>query len=91
MARDRAVFACSKEDRSTVGLPRREIVNGIFYVMRSGCPWRQLPKDLPPWRTVCRWSAAWRDACAFEKINNVLVMLDRERVGREGSPFSRDH
>ena len=30
------------------GWPLREIVNGIFYVMRSGCPWRQLPKDLPP-------------------------------------------
>ena len=34
------------------GWPLREIVNGIFYVMRSGCPWRQLPKDLPPWSTV---------------------------------------
>jgi putative transposase len=29
--------------------PMREIVNGIFYVMRAGCPWRLLPKDLPPW------------------------------------------
>ena len=46
------------------GWPLREIVNGIFYVMRSGCPWRQLPKDLPPWSTVYRivafiiWKAA---------------------------------
>jgi len=30
----------------------REIVNGIFYVMRSGCPWRLVPSDLPPWRTI---------------------------------------
>ena len=37
--------------------PLREIVNGIFYVMRSGCPWRQLPKDLPPWSTVYRPTA----------------------------------
>ncbi len=29
--------------------PMREIVNGIFYVMRAGCPWRLLPNDLPPW------------------------------------------
>ena len=64
----------------------REIVNGIFYVMRSGCPWRQLPKDLPPWSTVYRWFAAWRDACLFEKINHALVITDRERVGREASP-----
>ena len=64
------------------GWPLREIVNGIFYVMRSGCPWRQLPKDLPPWSTVYRWFAAWRDACLFEKINHALVITDRERVGR---------
>ena len=56
------------------GWPLREIVNGIFYVMRSGCPWRLLPKDLPPWSTVYRWFAAWRDACLFEKINHALVM-----------------
>ena len=54
--------------------------------MRSGCPWRQLPKDLPPWSTVYRWFAAWRDACLFEKINHALVITDRERVGREASP-----
>jgi transposase len=39
----------------------REIINGIFYVMRAGCPWRLLPNDLPPWGTVYRWFAAWRD------------------------------
>ena len=32
--------------------PMREIVNGIFYVMRSGCPWRLVPSDLPPWGTI---------------------------------------
>ena len=41
--------------------PMREIVNGIFYVMRAGCPWRLLPNDLPPWGTIYRWFAAWRD------------------------------
>src|ERR1700751_4508067 len=66
--------------------PMREIVNAIFYVMRSGCPWRQLPKDLPPWGTVYRWFATWRDASVFEKINHALVMADRERVGRAASP-----
>jgi transposase len=47
----------------------REIVNFTFYVMRSGCPCRQLPKDLSPWGTVDRWLATWRDACVFEKID----------------------
>ena len=41
--------------------PMREIVNGIFYVMRAGCPWRLLPSDLPPWGTIYRWFAAFRD------------------------------
>lgn len=68
------------------GWPLREVVNAIFYVMRSGCPWRLLPADFPPWSTVYRWFAAWRDACVFERINHTLVMADRERVGREGSP-----
>jgi hypothetical protein len=41
--------------------PMREILNGIFYVMRAGCPWRLLPNDLPPWETIYRWFAVWRD------------------------------
>jgi transposase len=64
----------------------REIINGIFYVMRSGCPWRLLPSDLPPWSTVYRWFATFRDDSRFEKINHALVMLDRERIGRQASP-----
>jgi transposase len=68
------------------GWPLREIVNAIFYVMRSGCPWRLLPSDFPPWSTVYRWFSAWRDACVFEKLNHALVMADRERCGREASP-----
>jgi len=68
------------------GWPLREIINAIFYVMRSGCPWRLIPVDLPPWSTVYRWFAAWRDACVFERINYTLVMADRESIGREASP-----
>ena len=66
--------------------PMREILNGIFYVMRAGCPWRLLPKDFPPWGTIYRWFAAWRDDGRFERINHALVMADRERVGRAASP-----
>ena len=66
--------------------PKREIVNGIFYVMRSGCPWRLLPSDLPPSITIYRWFARFRDEGRFEKINPALVMLDRERIGRQSSP-----
>ena len=38
--------------------PMREVVNAIFYVLRSGCPWRQMPTDLVPWSTAYRWFAA---------------------------------
>ncbi len=64
----------------------REIVNGIFYVMRAGCPWRLLPSDLPPWGTIYRWFAVWRDDGRLERINHTLVTADRERVGRDTSP-----
>jgi transposase len=77
---------CARDTGRPRAWPLREIINAIFYVMRSGCPWRQLPKDLPPWSTVYRWFATWRDACLFEKINHALVMTDRERVGREANP-----
>ena len=66
--------------------PMREVVNAIFYVMRAGCPWRLLPSDFPPWRTVYRWFAAWRDEGLFERVNHALVMADRARSGREASP-----
>src|SRR5271170_1425266 len=66
--------------------PMREIINGIFYVMRAGCPWRLLPNDFPPWGTIYRWFAVCRDDGRFERINHALVMTDRERVGRNASP-----
>jgi putative transposase len=61
-------------------------VNAIFYVLRGGIAWRLIPKDLPPRTTVYRWFALWRDTGLFERINHLLVMVDRERVGREASP-----
>ena len=64
----------------------REIMNAIFYIMRTGCPWRFLPDGFPPWQTVYRWFAAFRDGGLFERINHALVMADRQRVGREASP-----
>jgi putative transposase len=64
----------------------REILNGIFYVLRGGIAWRLLPKDLPPKSTAFGYFSRWRDAGVFLRINHHLVMADRERVGREASP-----
>jgi len=66
--------------------PMREIINAIFYALRTGCPWRMLPKSFPPPTTVYRWFARLRDAGVWEALNHELVMADRERTGREASP-----
>lgn len=66
--------------------PMREIMNAIFYMLRAGCAWRLLPKDFPPKSTVYGWFLRFRHERLFETINHHLVMLDRERVGREASP-----
>jgi transposase len=86
MDRDRAAASGAKAQRTTASLAASRNRNAIFYVMRSGCPWRLLPGDLPPWTTVYRWFVTWRDACVFEKINHALVVFDRECAGREASP-----
>lgn len=66
--------------------PMREIMNAIFYVLRGGIAWRLLPKDFPPRSTVYGWFLRFRREGLFETINHHLVMLDRERAGREASP-----
>ena len=66
--------------------PMREIINAIFFVLRGGVPWRMLPEHFPPHQTVYRWFMRFRDDGIWESLNHQLVMLDRERVGREPSP-----
>ena len=66
--------------------PLREIMNGIRYVLRYGIPWDAMPKDLPP-SSICY--DYWRllsDGGHMERINHHLVMMDREKAGREASP-----
>ncbi len=64
----------------------REVPNAIFYLLRSGCPWRLLPERFPPRQTSYRWFVRFRDDGLWESVNHRLVMLDRERVGRQSSP-----
>jgi transposase len=66
--------------------PMRELMNAIFYVLRSGCPWRMVPANFAPHSTVYRWFLRLRDERLFETINHYLLIRDRERVGREVSP-----
>ena len=66
--------------------PMREIINAIFYVLRSGCPWHMVPDCFPPASTVYRWFMRLRDDGVFATMNHHLMMRDRERSGREASP-----
>jgi len=66
--------------------PRREIVNAIFYVLRTGCSWRLLPHDLPPWRIVFYYFWQWRKAGLWEKIHDTLRGDLRQAEGRLRQP-----
>ena len=64
----------------------REIVNGIFYVLRSGCAWRMLPHDFPPWQTVYGYFRTWRKENVWEEMNDALREAVRQEDGREREP-----
>ena len=60
---------------------KREIVNAILYLTRSGCAWRMLPRDLPPWGTVYGYFAQWRDDRTVDRIHDAL--RDQVRTTKE--------
>src|SRR6266581_1343590 len=72
------------------GRPRsvdvREIVNAIFYLLRSGCTWRLLPHDLPPWGTAHYYYRRWRRDGTWQKVHAALRTEVRAAAGREPSP-----
>lgn len=62
------------------------MVDAILFLAATGCQWRQLPKEFPPYSTVQGYFYAWRDSGLLCAINYALVMAARERAGREASP-----
>ncbi len=64
----------------------REILNAIFYLLRSGCAWRMLPHEFPPWKTVYHYFRLWRIYGIWERINTVLRIELRILSGREPEP-----
>src|SRR5262249_5751893 len=65
---------------------RRELLNAIFYLIRSGCAWRLLPNDLPPWRTVYHYWRVWRLDGTWERIHTALRQRPPVRIGRHAHP-----
>lgn len=63
--------------------PRREIVNAVLYVVRTGCAWRHLPKDFPPWGTVFWWFQKWSRAGVVAQLHDRLRDAVRDSDGRD--------
>src|ERR1039457_4368759 len=75
---------------SSRGRPRetdlRSVVNASLYMASTGCQWRQLPKEFPPYSTVQSYFYAWSREGVFASVNHALVMAAREKAGRDASP-----
>lgn len=72
------------------GRPRqhamRVILNAIFYVLRTGCQWRLLPHDFPPWPSVHYYFRKWRNDGTWRRVLHELRRRERVRQGREPEP-----
>jgi transposase len=66
--------------------PKRELLNGIFYLLRSGCSWRMLPHDLPPWRIVYHYFRQWRQDGTWQVMHDLLRGDVRAAAGKRRQP-----
>jgi putative transposase len=64
----------------------RAVVNGILYLLRSGCSWRMLPKEYPPWQTVYEYFSRWRKNGTLTRMHDALRREVRVEAGREPEP-----
>ena len=64
----------------------REVLNALFYVDRTGCQWRALPHDFPPWSTVWSYFRTWRNDGTWKRIHTALREKTRMSMGREPTP-----
>jgi putative transposase len=81
---------CHLPAQRSGGRPRthspRTILDAIFYVLRSGCPWRLLPRGFPQWRTIYHYFRAWRLDGTWEQIHSAVRERLRIQLGREPYP-----
>src|SRR5918911_1184069 len=64
----------------------REILNAVFYILRSGCTWRLLPHDFPPWKTIHHYFRIWRLDGTWERMHSALRKRVRVRMDRDPEP-----
>lgn len=77
-------------DRSQGGAPRkyddRRVWDALFFVLRSGCPWRMIPRDLLPWDAAYRWYRAWTADGTLDRVHDTLRARVRQEAGRDRAP-----
>ena len=79
-------LALCKEDAEQRDYSLRAVFNGLRYVVRTGCQWRYMPNDLPPWNVVYQQAQRWIRARCFETMVEDLRMLLREFAGHKAQP-----
>jgi putative transposase len=62
---------------------KRAILDAIFYLVRSGCAWRMLPNDLPPWKLVWHYFARWKKLGVWAQLNDALRDAVRLKAGKK--------
>ena len=67
-------------------IDRRRVINALFYLNRTGCQWRNLPKDFPKWKTVYTVFRRWRIAGVWKKIHDALNRIIRKIKGKKATP-----
>lgn len=65
---------------------RRQVLNAVFYVLRTGCAWRMLPHDFPCWKTVYGLFLEWRNSGVWQRIHDRLRTRVRRQAGKQPSP-----
>jgi transposase len=75
-----------REDAPQREYPLRELYNGLCYVVKTGCQWRFLPHDFPPWTAVYQQARRWNDAGVFEAASHDLRVILRLVLEREPQP-----
>ncbi len=64
----------------------REVVNGLMYILSTGCQWRAMPRDLAPRSTINRYFSLWTDDGTVDRIHHALYVRCRDLADREASP-----
>ena len=77
-------------DRHGGGRPRkyelRRVVDAVLYLVKTGCQWRQLPVDFPPWQSVYQQFRSWRDGGTWDRVGKTLRERGRMEKGRNATP-----